>query len=62
MKRSKKIFLGIVAVFFIGLAIVSYDISQKTTFPGSKKLLQEELMPSQELDSTERNLDEQRTK
>jgi len=43
MSRSKKIFLMVVVVFFIALFYASYDISQRTTFPGSKSQLKERL-------------------
>ncbi len=43
MSRSKKIFLGAVILFFILLAYASYDISSRTTFPGSKPQLKERL-------------------
>lgn len=43
MSRSKKIFLTVVVVFFITLFYASYDISQRTTFPGSKSQLKERL-------------------
>jgi hypothetical protein len=43
MTRSKKVFLGFAAVFFIVLAYLSYDISRRTTFPGSKPQLKERL-------------------
>lgn len=43
MSRSKKIFLGVVLLFFLALFYASYDISQRTTFPGSKSQLKERL-------------------
>jgi hypothetical protein len=43
MKRSKKIFVGAMALFFASLAYISYDISSRTTFPGSKSQLKERL-------------------
>jgi hypothetical protein len=39
MKRSKKIFLVISAIFITVMLIIAYDISQRTSFPGSKKEL-----------------------
>lgn len=36
MTRSKKVFLGAAVAFFFFLAWVVYDISRRTTFPGSK--------------------------
>ncbi len=52
MKRSKKIFLGLSAIFFVIMAAIGYDISRRTTFPGSKKLLKESIFPS---DTTKRD-------
>lgn len=43
MNRSKKIFVGAVVIFAIFLAVVSYDIGSRTTFPGSKPQLRERL-------------------
>jgi hypothetical protein len=43
MTRGKKIFAGMAIVFAVGIAGVSYDISQRTTFPGSKPQLQERI-------------------
>jgi hypothetical protein len=43
MTRSKKIFVGIMIVFFIALGYASYDISSRTTFPGSKSQLKERI-------------------
>jgi archaellum component FlaF (FlaF/FlaG flagellin family) len=43
MSRSKKIFLFISLLVFVGLVYFSYDISTKTTFPGSKSQLKERL-------------------
>jgi hypothetical protein len=36
MKKSKKVFAGIVAVFLLLLLVFTYDVSKRTTFPGSK--------------------------
>lgn len=41
MNRSKKIFLALSAVFFVLLFYASYDISRRTTFPGSRPQLKE---------------------
>jgi len=63
MKKSKKIFIGIGLLFVVGTFIVGYDISKKTSFPGSKKLLKESIAPSVEkkaedkADSTAANLE-----
>jgi hypothetical protein len=43
MSKSKKIFVAFAAIFFIALAYVSFDISRRTTFPGSKSQLKERL-------------------
>jgi hypothetical protein len=43
MTRSKKIFLGLAIIFFLLLAYASYDISSRTTFPGSKPQLKERI-------------------
>jgi hypothetical protein len=37
MTRSKKIFLGFVLVFLVSISCLVYDISRKTSFPGSGK-------------------------
>ncbi|HYG03583.1 MAG TPA: hypothetical protein VD927_14140 [Chryseosolibacter sp.] len=43
MNRSKKIFLACVVLFAVLLGYASYDISSRTTFPGSKPQLKERL-------------------
>jgi hypothetical protein len=43
MTKSKKIFAGACILFVILLAYVSYDISRRTTFPGSKGQLKERI-------------------
>lgn len=43
MSRGKKIFLAIAAIFVFLLLYASYDISQRTTFPGSKPQLKERI-------------------
>lgn len=43
MNRNKKIFIAFAVVFFIIVLTVSYDISQRTTFPGSKPQLKERI-------------------
>lgn len=53
MKRSKKIFILVAVIFVVATLIVGYDISRKTSFPGSKKYLKESIAPTdQEADST----------
>jgi hypothetical protein len=36
MSRSKKVFLVIAAIFLAIIALIVYDFSRKTTFPGPK--------------------------
>ncbi|HET6540210.1 MAG TPA: hypothetical protein VFG46_06980 [Chryseolinea sp.] len=43
MSRSKKIFFFCLGIFFIALVYLSYDISRRTSFPGSKSQLKERL-------------------
>ena len=43
MTRGKKIFAGLAVVFVVGMVWISYDISRRTTFPGSKPQLQERI-------------------
>lgn len=43
MTRSKKIFLSAAVAFFVLLFYASYDISTRTTFPGSKPQLKERI-------------------
>jgi hypothetical protein len=43
MTRSKKAFLGLAIIFLVLLAYASYDISTRTTFPGSKPQLKERI-------------------
>jgi len=43
MTKSKKIFLGAAVIFFALLFYASYDISTRTTFPGSKPQLKERI-------------------
>ena len=46
MTKSKKIFLAFAGVFFLLMIIIGYDISKRTSFPGSRKLMIESLSPS----------------
>ena len=50
MSRKKKIFVVVAVLFFIATIIVGYDISTKTSFPGSKKYLKESIAPSEEIE------------
>ena len=43
MPRSKKIFFVGLGIFFAALVYISYDISRRTSFPGSKSQLKERL-------------------
>ena len=43
MSRSKKVFLSFAAAFIVMVGYLSYDISSRTTFPGSKPQLKERL-------------------
>jgi hypothetical protein len=43
MSRSKKIFFIAFGVFVLTLIFLSYDISKRTSFPGSKSQLKERL-------------------
>ncbi len=43
VKNSRKLFIFFVIVFVVLLAYASYDISQRTTFPGSKPQLKERI-------------------
>ncbi|MCO6358430.1 hypothetical protein [Roseivirga pacifica] len=47
MKRSKKIFVIVAVLFIAAIFVVGYDISRKTSFPGSKKYLKESIAPSE---------------
>lgn len=53
MSRSKKIFAIIAAVFFLMLMYAVYDISTRTTFPGSdKNKIEEQAIDSVSADTT----------
>ncbi|MEQ8924779.1 MAG: hypothetical protein RLO81_03135 [Fulvivirga sp.] len=57
MNRNKKIFIVFALIFFGIMVYVSYDISSKTTFPGSKPQLKERIQDEiLEKDST-KNID-----
>ncbi|MBS1952380.1 MAG: hypothetical protein OJF59_001995 [Cytophagales bacterium] len=43
MKKSKKIFILFFVLFLLLLFYASYDISTRTTFPGSKPQLKERI-------------------
>jgi len=44
MKNSKRLFLILALVFFGVIGYLGYDISSRTTFPGSKPQLKERLI------------------
>jgi hypothetical protein len=48
MKRTKRIFLIATVVFIVAMLGVGYDISRRTTFPGSKPQLKERLLKGEE--------------
>jgi hypothetical protein len=48
VKRSKKVFLSIAGLFLALMVWIGYDISSRTTFPGSKKHMKESLLKSQD--------------
>ncbi len=60
MNRSKKVFVIVSVVFFLAVLVVGYDISRKTSFPGSKKYLKESIMPSEETTEADSAQKEQR--
>lgn len=43
MNTSKKIFVVLAVLFFALMVYLGYDISSKTTFPGSKSQLKERI-------------------
>ncbi|PIQ49955.1 MAG: hypothetical protein COW03_02265 [Cytophagales bacterium CG12_big_fil_rev_8_21_14_0_65_40_12] len=57
MNRSKKIFVIVAILFILATLLVGYDITTKTSFPGSKKLLKESIAPSEPAPSDTLKLD-----
>jgi hypothetical protein len=57
MSRSKKIFVVVAILFILATLLVGYDITTKTSFPGSKKLLKESIAPSEPVVSDTLKLD-----
>ncbi|MDN5203768.1 hypothetical protein QQ008_20425 [Fulvivirgaceae bacterium BMA10] len=51
MKRSKKLFLILSLLFIIGVIAIGYDITTKTTFPGSKGNLKQRISGTDTLKS-----------
>ncbi|WP_296700993.1 hypothetical protein [Algoriphagus sp.] len=48
MKRNKKIFLILFVIFMLIMGWIGYDISTRTTFPGSKGNLKERITSGEE--------------
>ncbi|MDE0561696.1 hypothetical protein OU792_16985 [Algoriphagus sp. NF] len=48
MNKGKKIFLILFIIFMAIMLGIGYDISQKTTFPGSKGNLKERISTGEE--------------
>ncbi|WP_168171943.1 hypothetical protein [Algoriphagus sp. A40] len=43
MSKNKKIFLALFIIFMLVMLWIGYDISRRTTFPGSKGNLKERI-------------------
>jgi hypothetical protein len=43
MQKNKKLFLILFVIFMLIMGWIGYDISQRTTFPGSKGNLKERI-------------------
>lgn len=54
MKKSKILFLILAGAFFLTMLYLGYDISSRTTSPGSKSQLKERILDSdfEEVDTT----------
>ncbi len=50
MQRNKKLFIILFVLFMIIMFWIGYDISQRTTFPGSKGNLKERISKEVEED------------
>ncbi len=58
MSRQKRIFIIFAVIFFMAMGYIAYDISRRTTFPGSKPQLQERIKDTYiEKDSVQTNQD-----
>lgn len=53
MNKNKLVFLIIAVIFFLVMLYIGYDISSRTTFPGSKGNLKERIAPSDSLNINE---------
>ncbi len=49
MNKNKLIFLVLAVLFLLAMLWIGYDISTRTTFPGSKGNLKERIAPSDSL-------------
>ncbi len=54
MKKNKIIFLILATLFLLAMAWIGYDISSRTTFPGSKGNLKERIAPSDTLSTDDK--------
>lgn len=57
MTRSKKVFAALAIVFIVLLAYASYDISSRTTFPGSRPQLRERILKKDNTDTLDQKVD-----
>lgn len=48
MQKNKKLFLILFVIFMLIMGWIGYDISQRTTFPGSKGNLKERITTGEE--------------
>ena len=53
MTKGKLVFLILGAIFLIIMGIIGWDMSRKTTFPGSKGNLKERIAPEVEKGNNE---------
>ncbi|WP_343852219.1 hypothetical protein [Algoriphagus jejuensis] len=51
MTKNKKIFLAVFVVFMLIMFWIGYDISRRTTFPGSKGNLEERISETPETEN-----------
>ena len=47
MSRPKKLFLTLASIFFLTIMYIMYDMSTKTSFPGSKSYQEESVSGSE---------------
>ncbi|PRY90442.1 hypothetical protein [Mongoliibacter ruber] len=53
MNKNKLVFLILAILFLLVMLYIGYDISSRTTFPGSKGNLKERIAPSDSLKTNE---------